>query len=271
MKKLNGCIKIAVENIKGGVGKTTTSISVAGALVKRGFKVLIAEMDPQGSASSNLGRKGYQQPNMGYVLQGRMKAADVIKKTNVENLHILPADLKMLLIEDEIKALQEPEICLSKALSEVEHEYDFIIIDCSPYYNVYVANALLASDYVIVPVKLDKNSLEGYDLLTQMIQELKAKYGKGTEVLGILATMYRNANLYKELLDKLRASKMNKLLFNTYIRQNVSIEEAPFVNMPVIQYDEKSNSAEDYEAVTSELLERLGIEVNSAVEEMEVR
>lgn len=273
MRKTNQCIKIAIENIKGGVGKTTTAVSMAGELAKREFKVLFVDMDPQGNGSSNLGRRNTQDYSIGDALIGEIDVVNVIKDTEIENLYILPSNLNLLSVAKYIESdpQRRADIRLVKMLKLIENDFDFMIIDCSPYDNILVTNALVATDKVIIPIKLDKNSMEGFDYLQDKIANIKEDSNENIEIIGILPTCYRNSALHKELLERLRESAIKNLLFKTYIRMNVKVEEAPFYNMPITEYKPSSNGAIDYKKFVDELLEKLDIQAPNVISIKEVR
>lgn len=252
-------IKISFVNFKGGVGKTTSCLSIAGELAERGFKTLVVDLDPQGNASSALGRKGEtkEEDKTSKLLLGDFE--DVIVDTEIENLYIVPTCLfnlsrTMKLIDSD--TIHRADIRLKKSLKQIEG-FDFILIDCSPADNILNTNALVAGDYVLIPVKLDKYSLEGFDLLQEKIEVIQEESNENLRILGIVATMYRSTTLYKSLLEVIKNSDLNEYMFRTYIRSNVKLEESPFEDKPINLYDRKSNGAKDYKALTDEILERV--------------
>lgn len=252
--------KISFINFKGGVGKTTSCLSIAGELAQRGFKTLIIDLDPQGNSSSALGRKGEtkEDDKTSKLLLGEIE--DVVVKTDIENLFIVPTCLfnlgrTMKIIDSD--TVHRADIRLKKSLKLIENEFDYIMIDCSPSDNVLNTNALVSSDYVIIPVKLDKYSLEGFDLLQEKIEVIKEESNDNLEILGIIPTMYKNTSLYKMLIEVIEGSGLNEYMFKTKIRSNVKLEESPFQDTTINFYDKKSNGAKDYKALTDELLEKL--------------
>jgi len=250
-------VKISFNNIKGGVGKTTSAVSVAGEFAQRNFKTLLIDMDPQGNASSNLGIDR-ANATVGNVLLGLSKAEESIIETSIDNLYILPSNLSLLRVEKQLLTNLDsrPDTKLAKGLNSIEHLFDFIIIDCSPYDNILVTNALTFTDYVIVPIKLDKNSLEGYDYLLEKINTIKESNPQ-LDILGILATMKRPTKLHDDILEGLKESRFKDLLFNTVIRININVEEAPFMNLPITKYMPSSSCGQDYKNVVDEIIVRI--------------
>lgn len=252
--------KISFVNFKGGVGKTTSCLSIAGEFAQRGFKTLVIDLDPQGNSSSALGRKGEtkEEDKTSKILFGEIE--DVIIDTEIENLFIIPTCLfnlsrTMKLIDSD--TVHRADIRLRKSLKQIDPFFDYILIDCSPADNTLNTNALVASDYVLVPIKLDKYSLEGFDLLQEKIEVIREESNEKLEILGIVTTMYRSTTLYKSLLKVIRKSGLNEYMFETKIRSNVKLEESPFQDTTINFYDKKSNGAKDYKSLTDEIITRL--------------
>ncbi len=254
---------ISFVNFKGGVAKTTSALSIGGELAERGYKTLLIDLDPQGNLSSALGVKGdtKNEDMTSKLLLQEATALESLKETSIPNLFIIPTcsfNLVRVMKEIDSDTMRRSDIRLKKALAPLQNQFDYILIDCSPSDNVLNTNALVASDYVVIPVKLDKYSLEGFDILQEKINIIQEESNEKLEILGVLPTMYRSTSLYNLLLDAIKDSALKDYLFETVIRVNVKLEESPFEEKPLNFYDKTSNGAKDYKQVTDEILDRIG-------------
>ena len=254
---------ISFINFKGGVGKTTSTISIAGELSSRGYKVLIVDLDPSGNLSSAVGRKGdnKEMDHTSKLLKGVENPSDLVLSTDIENLFIIPTcsgNLTRTMREIQSESFRRTDIRLKKGLEPLQDTFDYILVDCGPSDNILNLNAMTASDNLIVPMRLEKYSLEGFDFLQEMVFAIKEETNPELKILGIVETMYKTRSaLYKELHESIQNSQFGNLLFNTIIRQNSKMEESPFAELPVCLYDKKSNGAIDYKDLTDEILERM--------------
>ncbi|MBL7576420.1 chromosome partitioning protein [Peptoniphilus asaccharolyticus DSM 20463] len=260
---------ISITNFKGGVGKTTSTISIGGILAQRGYKTLIIDFDPQGNASSALGLKSSlsDSDKVSRLLLGQYDSfEEIILETTVENLYMVPTSLYNLartMKQIDSDTMRRSDIRLKKELDKIKENFDFILIDCSPADNILNTNAMVAADYVMIPVKLDKFSLEGFDLLQEKIFYIQEESNEKLKILGIIPTMYRNTNVYNSILDSLKDSNLKEYIFETVIRTNVRIEESPFSNIPINFYDKNSNASVDYNKLVDEMLNKLDMgEIN---------
>ena len=254
---------ISFVNFKGGVAKTTSALSIGGELAERGYKTLLIDLDPQGNLSSALGKKGETKSEdmTSKLLLQEATGNECVKGTDIPNLEIIPTcsfNLVRAMKEIDADTMRRSDIRLKKALISLQKNYDFLLVDCSPSDNVLNTNALVASDYVVIPVKLDKYSLEGFDILQEKISIIQEESNDSLKILGVLPTMYRPTSLYNLLLDTIKESSLKNYLFDTVIRVNVKLEESPFEEKPLNFYDKSSNGAKDYKQVTDEILCRIG-------------
>lgn len=240
---------ISFVNFKGGVGKTTSTISVGSELAKRGNRVLMIDFDPQGSLSSSIGSKemGKENDYTTKFLNGEIGW----KTTTVENLFIVPTNIQLVRTQEDLR----DKHILQKQLKNID--FDYVLIDCNPSVNILNDVALIASDFVIIPIKLDLYSIEGFDLLQEKIHEIKERFNPKLELLGIIETMKRNTKMHDEVHAFLKESNLGDLLFDTAIRVNTKIEEAQLDHSPVNIYSATSAGAKDYQALTDEIERRV--------------
>lgn len=250
---------ISFANQKGGVGKTTSAVSVAAALGHLDKKVLLIDCDPQGNASSGVGVNKKNIVNSTYdVLVGRITAKDAIIKTEFKNLSVMPSHISLAGAEFELIDEDDREAKLKNALSEIKTDYDYIIIDCPPSLGLLSINALVASTGVIIPMQCEFFALEGLTQLMMTIKKIKKHYNANLDITGILITMYNGRlNLSTQVLDELKKYYADKI-FRTPVVRNVKLSEAPSFGEPILYYDKYSKGCAAYNDIAKEILERLG-------------
>lgn len=250
---------ISFANQKGGVGKTTSAVSVAAALGHLDKKVLLIDCDPQGNASSGVGVNKKNIVNSTYdVLVGRITANEAIIKTEFKNLSVMPSHISLAGAEFELIDEDDREAKLKNALSEIKTDYDYIIIDCPPSLGLLSINALVASTGVIIPMQCEFFALEGLTQLMMTIKKIKKHYNANLDITGILITMYNGRlNLSTQVLDELKKYYADKI-FRTPVVRNVKLSEAPSFGEPILYYDKYSKGCAAYNDIAKEILERLG-------------
>lgn len=249
---------ISVANQKGGSGKTTTAVNLAACLEDKGHKVLVVDLDPQGQSSTwwraeELESRGSVFDTLLETRAARMPLADLGLKIT-DNLTLLQSE--SLSVDDEARLADQPKRFsrLSEALSKVRDDYDFAVIDCPPTLGVLTQNALIASDAVILAIETSFLALHGVGRMLGLVKEVRKKHPIRVFAL---ATMFdRRTNFAHEVLDNMK-EYFTDMMFDTVIRQNVRLKEAASSGEPIINYDSRSYGAEDYTALTNELLSRI--------------
>ena len=245
---------IALVNQKGGTGKTTSTINIAAGLKDRGYRVLAIDLDPQGSLTASLGVDTYNSPNTIYeALNGQIKAQDCIIKKNFD---IMPSDIRLSGAEIELSSTPGRETILKEVLEPIVNNYDYILIDCPPSLTLLTLNGLVAAKEIYITLQPEYLALLGMSQLIKTIKTVKRRLNPDLEVTGIIITMFDSRKLlYKEVIENVETYFPDKL-FNTRIRNNVSLAEAPAQGMDIFSYKPNSNGAEDYNSLVDEILKR---------------
>ena len=249
---------MSVANQKGGVGKTTTAISLAAYLAKFGHKVLLVDLDPQGNSTSGLALDKHKLKLSIYnVMVDKTSALDVIVKTKVDNLDILPSKPELAAAEVEISATQGREKILKNSLAQLE--YEVIIIDCPPSLGLLTINAFVASKSILIPVQSEYYALEGLSELLETIKRVRVSLNQTLELLGLVVTMHnRRTTLGEQVLVELKKHFPAKI-FDTSIPRNIRLAEAPSHGKPIFEYDRFSKGAQAYKKLAREVEKRLAI------------
>ncbi|MER1958645.1 MAG: AAA family ATPase [Solibacillus sp.] len=238
---------IAIANQKGGVGKTTTSVNLSACLAYLGKKVLLIDIDPQGNTSSGLGvKKGELESCIYDVLINDEDIKEVIQKTEVENLYIVPATISLAGAEIELVSTVSREARLKKSVQEIKNNFDFIIIDCPPSLGLLTINALTAADALIIPVQCEYYALEGLSQLLSTVRLVQKHLNKSLVIDGVLLTMLdARTNLGLQVIDEVKRYFQDRV-YHSVIPRNVRLSEAPSHGKPVLLYDAKSRGSETY-------------------------
>tara|TARA_B100000945_G_scaffold53617_1_gene39003 strand:- start:1394 stop:2155 length:762 start_codon:yes stop_codon:yes gene_type:complete len=246
---------ISVSNQKGGVGKTTTSLSLAASLGVLEKKVLLIDADPQGNATSGIGINSDDFNKSSYdVLLNQCEINDSIIKTKSPNLDIIPANIDLVAVEIELVDTNKREYMLTKMIDKIKKDYDFIIIDCPPSLGLITMNALTASNSVIIPIQCEYYALEGLGKLLNTIKGIQKVHNDKLEIEGILLTMFdsrlRLSNQVKDDVKK----HFGDMVFSTIIPRNVSLGEAPSYGESIIVYNSTSKGSKSYIKFAQEVI-----------------
>lgn len=246
---------ISVSNQKGGVGKTTTSLSLAASLGVLEKKVLLIDADPQGNATSGIGISNKDFKKSSYdVLLNRCEIQESIIETKSPNLDIIPANIDLVAVEIELVDIAKREYMLSKMLDKIKNDYDFIVIDCPPSLGLITMNALTASNSVIIPIQCEYYALEGLGKLLNTIKGVQKVHNEKLEIEGILLTMFdsrlRLSNQVKDDVKK----HFSDMVFSTIIPRNVSLGEAPSHGESIIVYNSTSKGSKSYIKFAQEVI-----------------
>jgi len=251
---------IAIVNQKGGVGKTTTAVNLAAALGAKGYKILLADIDPQGNSTSGLGiNKRDLQASVYEVLVGETPIEKTIIASNYYNVWVLPSSMNLAGAEIELGMVESRESRLKKALAQVKHNFDYIFLDCPPSLGLITLNALCAADTFFVPIQCEFYALEGLSQLISTVRQVKRLYNPHLELEGVLFTMYDGRlNLTQQVAEDAKRV-FPKKVYSSVIPRNVRLSEAPSFGQPVMYYDKSSKGSQAYEAVAEEFLRMNGI------------
>ena len=260
----HGVNVLAVSNQKGGVGKTTTAISLAAALVERGSRVLLVDLDPQANATSGLGI-GKDQPHSIYgVLVRNEPLREAVQPTLLAGLDLLPSSLEMAGAEVELVPLMAREFRLREALQQ-EKGYDTVLIDCPPSLGLLTVNALAAADAVLVPVQCEYYALEGLAQLLETIDAVRIRLNAKLEVLAIVLTMEDRRNRLSMQVTEEVIRHFPELVARVRIPRAVRLAEAPSHGQPISVYDPGSRAAQAYGDLAQEISMRLAARIPIAL------
>jgi len=249
---------IPVINNKGGVGKTTTTINLAAGLARRDANVLVVDLDSQGSASLALGvDRNDLEPSVASVMFRDTRADEAIRTAVRPNLDLLTGSLRLADTDTRLSSQENREHRLAHTLAPIEDAYDVILIDCAPSTSLLSINALVAADAFIIPVSPSYLSLEGVISLGKVVNNVRRGMGEAAPVLGVLLTMVRRDDEQtQQIIDEVRNHYGGKV-FDTEIRDDPAIEDAPGYNRSVFEHAPNSQGAADYGALVEEVIDRI--------------
>ena len=243
---------ISVANHKGGVGKTTTVASVGSILASKGHSVLLVDLDAQSNLTSSL-MKGEPDTSIYSALLGKSEMPIIPLS---ENLFLVPATLQLAMADLELASAMARERLLAELLEKVSGKFEYILIDCPPSLGLLTLNAFTASTDIIIPLVAEVLPFKGLTMINDFIKMVHARLNPAAHITGILITRWESSKLSKGIEANLRQA-LGDVVFQTKIRKNIRLAEAPLENADIVDYDPKCNGAIDYQAFADEFLCRI--------------
>jgi chromosome partitioning protein len=249
---------IAISNQKGGVGKTTSAVSISTELALAGFRTLLIDFDPQGSATSGLGVQPTEGEDLYDVFFSTITLSEILKPTDINGLTVAPASSDLVGLEIELGKTPGRELILKSQISLLRSPFDFIIIDCPPSSGLLTLNAMGAAEHVLIPLQAEYYALEGISALMRTIEFVRHTFNPQLQILGVFMTMYDGrTNLSVQVEAEARKFFADKML-EAKIPRNIKLSECPSHGLPIALYDPNSSGARAYKSLTEEIIARFG-------------
>lgn len=249
---------IAIANQKGGVGKTTTAINLSAAIAKSGKKVLLIDLDPQGNSSlSFLDNKVIDQSIYDLLTDSNASPENIIKPTSIAGLDVMPSRINLAKFESKLIGEFDAPFRLKDRIDGLTKSYDYILIDTPPTLGLITVNALVASDYVLVPIQPSYFALEGTDDLLETVEKIKARPNPRLQVLGVVITLLdKRTTLARDIQEQIRTVFGDKV-FSTVISKSVRLEESPAYKETIFTFAPTSSGATEYSNLCDEVMSRV--------------
>jgi chromosome partitioning protein len=248
---------LAITNQKGGVGKTTTCVNLAASLAATKRRVLMIDLDPQGNATMGSGvDKDAAVATVYHVLLGEKTLADVRVSTDKGGFDVIPANRELAGAEVELVNEFARETRLKEALTRLNGEYDYVLIDCPPALNLITVNALTAAQAVLIPMQCEYYALEGLSDLVKTIKKVRTHLNPVLEIEGLLRTMFDNRNMLAQQVSAQLERHFGDKVYRTVIPRNIRLAEAPSYGVPVLYHDRGSKGSQAYLALAGEMINR---------------
>jgi chromosome partitioning protein len=249
----------AVANQKGGVGKTATAVNIGASLALDGFRVLLIDLDSQGSATSGVGAEHLKSSSSYEVLMGELPASDAVQATGIDKLSVIAGTRDLAGAEVELVSFPDRHSRLRDQVAPLRDRYDYIVIDCPPSLGMLTLNALCAADAVLVPLQCEFYALEGLGALVETLERVRAAFHPDLRILGILLTMYdARTSLNRQVAREVRQHFGDKVL-RAMVPRNVRVGESPSYGLPVVTYDPASAGSVAYRNAAREIAELTNI------------
>ncbi len=243
---------IARSNHKGGVGKTTTTVNLGAGLSAKGKKILLVDIDPQANLTQCF---GITKPET--TIYEALKDSELLQPIKInENLDVAPSNLDLAGAEMELNSEAGREYLLDEALSPFVDKYDFIFIDCPPSLGLLTLNAFTCADEVIIPIQAHFLAIKGLTKIIEIINKVKRRINKKLSISGVIITLYDKRKILHRDIEETIKTYFKEKVYDTKIRQNIALAEAPMRGEDIYRYNPESNGAIDYDKLSNEFLER---------------
>jgi chromosome partitioning protein len=249
---------IAIANQKGGVGKTTTAVNLAAAFARKGRRVLLLDLDPQGNSSiSFLEQSSIYMSAYDMMVDGDSDLSGYVYRTSIEGLSVIPSKINLAKLESKLVGDFDAPFRLKDRLEHLREEFDAIFIDTPPTLGLITVNALVAATHVLIPIQSSYFALEGTDDLLETIEKVKARPNPNLRVLGVVVTLFdKRTTLAREVFEQIR-NVFGTQMFETVITKSVRLEEAPAYRESIFSFAPQSSGAFEYAKLCEEVIGRV--------------